>query len=170
MVNEYFKFILIYLMMFSLDICAGEQYMYGDIKYKIDISKSFKREEFTEKLEKWRDSLVKNLDYKEKSVVFLPTDIMLYKDDKPFGKLIYQCVEYPELFYLIDSHTFVNFKGRSVNYPAFGGFSLHAPKDRSIIVGLKYGYGGIPFMNVHFDSNKVEWIGTDKYPRNLTGW
>ena len=60
---------------------------------------------------------------------------------------IYQAVEKPEFFYVVNTDTMLKIGSQWAYSPGVGGFSMHAPKSRDFIVSLNFVSGGVPFLS-----------------------
>ena len=140
----------------------------GPTPYSVDLSRRFTTYSMTQKDKLWGDSLVTKLKYKGPVVHFVRTSLLLKVGDASVEGAVYQAVEKPELFYVVNSDAILKVNTKWAYNPGVGGFSMHAPKSRRFIVCLNLD-GGVPFLssspvtkgvvtwNGHDDWNRFEW-------------
>ena len=139
----------------------------GPPPYSVDLSRPFTAYSMTQKDKLWGDSLVTKLKYNGPVVHFVRTSLSLKVGDATVEGAVYQAVERPEFFYVVNSDAILKLNTKWAYNPGVGGFSMHAPKSRRFIVCLNLD-GGVPFLssspvkkgvvtwNGH-DSNRFEW-------------
>jgi hypothetical protein len=140
----------------------------GPTPYSVDLSRPFTAYSMTQKDKLWGDSLVTKLKYNGPVVHFVRTSLSLKVGDATVEGAVYQAVERPEFFYVVNSDAILKLNTKWAYSPGVGGFSMHAPKSRRFIVCLNLG-GGVPFLssspvkkgvvtwNGHDESNRFEW-------------
>ncbi len=116
----------------------------------------------------WSESLITKLKYKGPVVHFVRTSLSLKAGDADINDAVYQAVEKPEFFYVVNSDAILKLNTKWAYNPGVGRFSMHAPKSRRFIVCLNLD-GGVPFLssspvkkgvvtwNGHDDWNRFEW-------------
>jgi hypothetical protein len=109
----------------------------------------------------WSASLVKNLHYTRSEVHFVRTSLPLQMGKITVQGAVYQAVEKPEYFYVLNSDAMLKLDTKWAYNPGVGGFSMHAPRSRSFIVCLNLD-GGVPFLSSSpVQKGKVTWKGHD---------
>src|SRR5690348_9671800 len=112
---------------------AGDQ-ISGPIPYRVDLSRPFTTYTMSPKDKQWSRSLVRNLHYNGKVVHFVKTSLSLMVRNSPVQGAVYQAVEEPETFYVVDSDAILKLGAEWPYNPGVGGFSMHAPRSRNFIV------------------------------------
>src|SRR5438270_7318108 len=74
----------------------------GPVHYHADFSKPFTTYVMSENDRQWSRSLVRNLKYKGTVVHFVKTSLTLEVDGSNIEAAIYQAVEQPDMFYVIN--------------------------------------------------------------------
>ena len=74
----------------------------GPIHYRADFSKPFTTYVMSENDKQWSRSLIRNLKYTGNVVHFMKTSLTLEVDGSKIEHAIYQAVEKPDLFYVIN--------------------------------------------------------------------
>ncbi len=132
----------------------------GPTPYSVDLSRPFTTYSKTQKDKLWGDSLI--------VAHFVRTSLFLKAGDAIVEGAVYQAVEKPEFFYVVNSDAILKLNTKWAYNPGVGGFSMHAPKSRRFIVCLNLD-GGVPFLssspvkkgvvtwNGHDDWNRFEW-------------
>ncbi|MGA2237045.1 MAG: hypothetical protein ABSG23_16385 [Terriglobales bacterium] len=140
----------------------------GPTPYSVDLSRPFTTYSMTQKDKLWGDALVTKLKYKGSVIHFVRTSLSLKVGDASVEGAVYQAVEKPEFFYVVNSDAILKLNTKWAYNPGVGGFSMHAPKSRRFIVCLNLD-GGVPFLssspvkkgvvtwNGHDDWNRFEW-------------
>ena len=132
----------------------------GNINYKINLGSEYGSYEMTEKDYKWSKSLVTNLKYEGKPIHFVKTTLPLYRDGVKLKGMVYQSIEDPKYFYVLESDAILKIGLKYPYSPGCGGFSMHAPKSKNFIVCLNLYSGGVPFLKgTPVDKNEVTWKG-----------
>jgi hypothetical protein len=133
----------------------------GPIRYSVDLSQPFTTYSLTKKDKLWSDSLVTKLNYKGPVVHFVRTSLLFRAGDATVEGAVYQAVERPEFFYVVNSDAILKLNTKWAYNPGVGGFSMHAPKSRRFIVCLNLN-GGVPFLSSSpVKKGVVTWNGHD---------
>jgi hypothetical protein len=141
-------------------ILAGDDAS-GPIHYATDLSQPFTVYVMTQRDNEWSASLVKKLNYTGPVVHFVRTSLLLNVDKTVVQGAIYQGVEKPEYFYVVNGDAVLKLNTTWAYSPGVGGFSMHAPASRNFIVCLNLD-GGVPFLSSStVQKGKVTWNGHD---------
>src|ERR1019366_7732441 len=108
----------------------------GPTPFSVDLSRPFTTYSMTQKDQLWGDSLVAKLKYKGPVVHFVRTSLLLKVGEASVQGAVYQAVEKPELFYVVNSDAILKLNTKWAYRPGVGGFSMHAPKSWCFIVCL----------------------------------
>jgi hypothetical protein len=92
------------------------------------------------------DSLVAKLKYKGPVVHFVRTSLSLKVGDASLEGVVYQAIEKPEVFYVVNGDAILKLNTKWAYNPGVGGFSMHAPKSQNFIICLNLD-GGVPFLS-----------------------
>jgi hypothetical protein len=95
----------------------------------------------------WSASLATRLIYKGTAVHFVRTSLPLQMGEKTVQGSVYQALEKPDVFYVVNSDAMLKVGTTWAYNPGVGGFSVHAPKSRNFIVCLHFADGGVPFLS-----------------------
>lgn len=132
----------------------------GSIPCSVDLSQSFEVYQMTVKDRTWSESLVKNLKYTGAVVHFVRTTLNLKINDKIVQGSVYQAIEKPDCFYVVEGDVMLKIGAHWAYSPGVGGFSMHAPKNMNYIVCLNFQGCGVPFMSSSsVIKGKVSWMG-----------
>jgi hypothetical protein len=134
----------------------------GSIPYVLDTGQPFVCRPLDEKHAAWKERILPKLGFYNRVYTFAPTDLPVLKNGRPLTGSVYQCVERPEFFYVADSDTGIDFKTNYIFRFGGGGGSLHAPKDRSVIICLNT-FSGLTYVQSKFEGRKAEWKGNDDF-------
>jgi len=133
----------------------------GPVHYRADFSKPFTTYVMSENDKQWSRSLIRNLKYTGNVVHFVKTSLTLEVDGSKIEHAIYQAVEKPDLFYVINGDAMLQMGTRWPFNPGVAGFSMHAPKSRDFIVSV-YLSSGVPFLSSSpVQKGPVDWKGQD---------
>ena len=133
----------------------------GSTPYSVDLSRPFTMYSMTQKDKLWGDSLVTKLKYKGSVVNFVRTSLSLKVGDTSVDGAVYQAVEKPEFFYVVNSDAMLKLNTKWAYSPGVGGFSMHAPKSQDFIVCLNLD-AGVPFLSSSpVRTGVVTWKGRD---------
>ncbi len=113
----------------------------GPIPYKADLGQSFTVYAMSESDNAWSASLVDRLKYTGTVVHFVRTSLPLQVNGKTVKGAIYQAIEKPDYFYVVNGDAMLQLDTKWAYSPAVGGFSMHAPKSRNFIVCLNLSGG-----------------------------
>src|ERR1700680_4232573 len=131
----------------------------GPIQYSTDLSQPFTTYVMSDKDKEWSQSLVRGLKYTGSVVRFVRTSLPLTVDNSTIRGAVYQAVERPEFFYVVNSDAMLKLNHKWAYSPGVGGFSMHAPKSLNFIVCLNLN-GGVPFLSSSpVQKRKVTWKG-----------
>jgi len=151
---------ILYLCMATGSVVAGDGAS-GPIPYSIDLSQPFTVYEMSSHDNGRSASLVKKLNYKGAVAHSVRTTLSLKIDKKTVRGAVYQAIEKPDYFYVINGDAMLKLHTRWAYNPAAGGFSMHAPPSRNFIVCLNLD-GGVPFLSSSpVKEGKVTWKGHD---------
>jgi hypothetical protein len=134
----------------------------GSISYVLRIEQQFTRKPLGQKQDGWKRAVLPKLGFYNRVFTFAPTDLPILKDGRRITGSVYQCVERPEFFYVADSDTGIDFKTRYIFKFGGGGGSLHAPKDRSVVICLNT-FSGLTYVESKIDEKSAEWKGNDDF-------
>jgi hypothetical protein len=152
--------VVIFLLCISSLTPAGDDAS-GPIHYSTDLSHSFTSYAMSDQDNEWSASLVKKFNYSGLIVHFVRTSIPLKVDKTIVRGAVYQAVEKPDYFYVVNGDAILRLGATWAYNPGVGGFSMHAPKSRNFIVCLNLG-GGVPFLSSSaVRKGKVTWNGHD---------
>jgi hypothetical protein len=133
----------------------------GPIQYSVNLAQPFSTYTMGMKDREWSNSLVKRLKYTGQVIHFVKTTLPLSIDQQVVQGAVYQAVEKPQLFYVVNGDAMLVLGTRWPYSPGVGGFSMHSPKPRDFIVCLNLG-GGVPFLSgSRVQKARVEWKGHD---------
>jgi hypothetical protein len=118
----------------------------GPTPYSVDLSWPFTTYSMTQKDKLWGDSLVAKLKYKGPVVHFVRTSLSLKVGDASLEGVVYQAIEKPEVFYVVNGDAILKLNTKWAYNPGVGGFSMHAPKSQNFIICLNLD-GGVPFLS-----------------------
>jgi hypothetical protein len=134
----------------------------GAIRYSTDLAQPFSKYVMSEKDKAWSRSLAKNLKYHGPVVHFVRTSLPLTVNDATVAGAVYQALERPEFFYIVNGDAMLKLGAEWPYDPGVGGFSMHAPKSMNFIVCLNLVEGGVPFgSGSPVQKGKVTWRGHD---------
>jgi hypothetical protein len=151
----------------TISLCVGHAALGGDdasgpIQYGVDLSRPFSTYAMSPQDKAWSQSLLRNLHYTGAVVHFVRTSLPLKVDDSVIEGAVYQAVERPAFFYVVNGDAMLKLGVPWAYNPGVGGFSMHAPKSRNFIVGLNLDGGGVPFQSSSpVQRGKVTWKGHD---------
>jgi hypothetical protein len=137
----------------------------GPTPYRVDLSQRFTAYSMNSEDKSWSASLVTRLAYEGPVIHFVRTSLPLKIGGKTIQGTVYQSVEKPDVFYILDGDVILKLDTRWAYNPGVGGFSMHAPKSRNFIVCLNFD-GGVPFLSsspVH--EGVVTWNGHEGWSR-----
>ncbi|MCU1333628.1 MAG: hypothetical protein JWM08_2620 [Candidatus Angelobacter sp.] len=133
----------------------------GPIRYSADLSQKFSTYVMSDHDKEWSRSLAKALKYTGPVVHFVRTSLPLTVDNQVIQGAIYQAIEKPDYFYVINGDAMLLLGSKWPYNPGVGGFSMHAPKSRRFIVCLNLD-GGVPFLSGSpVEKGRVDWKGHD---------
>jgi hypothetical protein len=134
----------------------------GSISYVLSIDQPFTRQSLGQKQDAWKRAVLPKLGFYNRVYTFAPTNLPILKAGRRITGSVYQCVERPEFFYVADSDTGIDFKTRYIFKFGGGGGSLHAPRDRSVVVCLNT-FSGLTYAESKIGEKKAEWKGNDDF-------
>jgi hypothetical protein len=138
----------------------------GPVPFRVDLSQHFTAYSMTTQDELWSASLATRFLYKGRAVHFVRTSIPLNMGDKTIQGAVYQALEKPEVFYVVNSDAMLKLGTKWAYNPGVGGFSMHAPKSRNFIVCFNFVEGGVPFLSSSpVRKGIVGWKGHDDWDR-----
>ena len=117
---------ILYLCMATGSAVAGDDAS-GPIPYSIDLSQPFMVYEMSSHDNGRSASLVKKLNYKGAVAHSVRTTLSLKIDKKTVRGAVYQAIEKPDYFYVINGDAMLKLDTRWAYNPGVGGFSMHAP-------------------------------------------
>lgn len=133
----------------------------GPIHYSVDLSRPFTSYVMSARDNEWSSSLVEKLKYTGDVVHFVRTSLPLRVDQSTVEGAVYQAVEKPNYFYVVNGDAVLKLGTKWAYNPGVGGFSMHAPKSRDFIVCLNLD-GGVPFLSSSpVQKGTVTWGGHD---------
>lgn len=133
----------------------------GPIRYGTDLSLPFTVYAMSDQDREWSQSLRSHLGHAQSTVHFVRTSLPLKVDKKTVTGAIYQAIEKPDYFYVVNGDAILKLDTRWAYNPGVGGFSMHAAKSRNFIVCLNLG-GGVPFLSSsRVRKGVVTWKGHD---------
>jgi hypothetical protein len=138
----------------------------GNTPYRVDLSQPFTTYSMTLQDKLWSAGLATRFAYEGSVFYFVRTSLPLNIGDKTAKGAVYQAVEKPEVFYVVDSDAMLKVGSRWAYNPGVGGFSMHAPKSRNFIVCFHFVNGGVPFLSSSpVRKGVVTWNGHDDWDR-----
>jgi hypothetical protein len=153
-------FVLLLTALLSVPMYGGDDAS-GPIHYSVDLAQPFSTYTISMKDREWSNTLVKRLKYPGQVVHFVKTTLPLSIDQQVIQGAVYQAVEKPQFFYIVNGDAMLVLGSRWPYSPGVGGFFMHAPKSRAFIVCLNLD-GGVPFLSgSRVQKARVEWKGND---------
>jgi len=138
----------------------------GPIPFRVDLSQSFTTYSMTTQDNLWSAPLATRFVYKGSVVHFVRTSLPLQIGEKTVQGSVYQAVEKPDVFYVVNSDAMLKLDTMWVYNPGVGGVSMHAPKSRNFIVCFHFVDGGVPFLSSsRVRKGVVTWNGHDDWDR-----
>jgi len=138
----------------------GDDYS-GPIHYSADLSQGFTTYAMSQSDKEWSESLVARLRYSGPVKHFVRTTLPLKVDKRIVQGAIYQSLENPDYFYVVNGDAMLRIGSKWAYNPGVGGFSAFAPKSRNFIVCLNMA-GGVPFLSSSpVQKGPVSWKGHD---------
>lgn len=138
----------------------------GSIPYRVDLSQAFTTYSMKVEDKMWSAALATRFVYKGSVVHFLRTSLPLEIGGKTVQGAVYQALEKPDVFYVVNSDAMLKIGSRWAYNPGVGGFSIHAPKSRNFIVCFHFVSGGVPFLSSSpISKGVVTWKGHDDWDR-----
>lgn len=133
----------------------------GPIHYTTDLSHPYTSYAMSEQDKEWSASLIRKLNYTGLVVHFVRTSLPLNVDKNIVQGAVYQAVEKPDYFYVVNGDAMLKLGTTWAYSPGVGGFSMHALKSRNFIVCLNLD-GGVPFLSSSpVKRGEVTWNGHD---------
>lgn len=143
----------------------------GSTPYRLDLSQRFTTYSMTANDKQWSDNLAKKFKYKGRVVHFVRTSLPLRIGDRTVQGTVYQSVEHPDVFYVLEGDAMLRIGAQWPYNPGVGGFSIHAPKSRNFIVCLNFVGGGVPFLSSSpVVKAVVSWKGDPQWNRLQSRW
>ncbi|MDP9339533.1 MAG: hypothetical protein M3P45_11760, partial [Acidobacteriota bacterium] len=94
-------------------------------------------------------------------VHFARTSLPLNREKTILAGAVYQAIEKPEYFYVVNGDAMLKLDTRWAYSPGAGGFSMHSQPSRDFIVCLNLN-GGVPFLSSSpVQRGRVSWKGHD---------
>jgi hypothetical protein len=138
----------------------------GPVPFRVDLSQPFTTYTMTTQDQLWSSSLAARFMYKGPAMHFVRTSLPLNMGDKSIRGAVYQAVERPDVFYVVNSDAMLKLDTAWAYNPGVGGFSMHAPKSRHFIVCFHFVEGGVPFLSSSpVRKGVVTWKGHDDWDR-----
>jgi hypothetical protein len=138
----------------------------GSVPYRLDLSQAFKTHSLTATDRNWGENLAKKFKYKGRVTHFVRTSLPLQIGERTVQGTVYQCVEDPDLFYVLEGDAMLKVGARWPYNPGVGGFSIHAPKSKDFIIALNFAREGVPFLSSSpVVKANVEWKGDPQWNR-----
>lgn len=138
----------------------------GPVPFGVDLSQHFTTYSMTTQDELWSASLSTRFMYKGRAIHFVRTSLPLNMGDKTIQGAVYQALEKPDVFYVVNSDAMLKLGTTWAYNPGVGGFSMHAPKSRNFIVCFNFVEGGVPFLSSsQVRKGVVTWKGHDDWDR-----
>jgi hypothetical protein len=95
-----------------------------------------------------------------------PIPSRAFMGDKTIQGVVYQALEKPDVFYVVNSDAMLKLGTTWAYNPGVGGFSMHALKSRNFIVCFNFVEGGVPFLSSSpVRKAIVTWKGHDDWDR-----
>jgi hypothetical protein len=138
----------------------------GSMPYRLDLSQPFTTHSLTAADRNWGENLAKKFKYRGRVTHFVRTSLPLQIGKREVQGMVYQCVEEPALFYVLEGDAMLKIGARWPFNPGVGGFSIHAPKSKDFIVALNFAREGVPFLSSSpVLKAAVEWRGDPQWNR-----
>jgi hypothetical protein len=96
----------------------------GNIPYLVDLSQPFTTYSMTVPDKAWSTALAVRFAYKGTAIHFVRTSLPLKISDKTVEGSVYQAVEKPGVFYVVNGDTMLKLGSRWAYNPGVGGFSM----------------------------------------------
>jgi len=135
------------LLLVTLQAASAGDDASGSTQCKVDLSQPFTTYSIATRDKLWGESLVKKLGYKGQVVYFVRTSLPLKVGSSTVEGAVYQAVEKPDFFYVVNTDAMLRLGSQWVYSPGVGGFSMHSPKSRNFILSLNFTGGGVPFLS-----------------------
>lgn len=119
----------------------------GPVSFRVDLSQPFTIYSMTAQDELWSASLAARFMYKGRAIHFVRTSLPLNMGDKTIQGAVYQALERPDVFYVVNGDAMLKLGTRWAYNPGVGGFSMHAPRSRNFIVCFHFVEGGVRFLS-----------------------
>jgi hypothetical protein len=137
----------------------------GATPFRLDLSQAFTTYAMTAKDRKWSDDLIGKFKHRGRVMHFVRTSLPLSIGDKVVKGAVYQALEKPNVFYVVEGDVMLQLGTRWPYSPGVAGFSMHAPKSRNFILCLNFN-GGVPFLSSSpVQKGVVAWKGEEKRNR-----
>jgi hypothetical protein len=138
----------------------------GETAYRVDLSQRFTTYSMTLQDDLWSAGIATRLHYKGSVLHFVQTSLPLSVNGKVVKGTVYQAVEKPEVFYVVNGDAMLKLGSRWAYSPGVGGFSMFAPKSRNSAVCFHFVDGGVPFLSSSpVSKGIVTWKGHDSWDR-----
>jgi hypothetical protein len=138
----------------------------GPVPFRVDLSQHFTTYSMTTQDKLWSTSLAVRLMFKGSAVHFVRTSLPLQVADKTVQGAVYQAIERPDVFYVVNGDVMLKLGTAWAYNPGVGGFSMQAPKSRDFIVCFNFVEGGVPFLSSSpVRKAVVTWNGHDDWDR-----
>jgi len=133
----------------------------GPIPYSTDLSQPFTAYSLTKKDKAWGTRLMKRFKYKGRILFFVKTSLALEVNGKEVRGAIYQAVERPGLFYVVDGDVMLAIGDDYPYSPGVGAFGMWRAKSGNFIVSTDT-HGGVLFLSgTRVIRGKVSWKGDE---------
>jgi hypothetical protein len=138
----------------------------GSVPCRIDLSQPFTTYSMTLQDRLWSTFLAAQFAYKLPLIHFVRTSLPLEIGGKAVQGTVYQSVEKPDVFYVVNTDAILRLGTKWAYNPGVGGFSMHSPKSRDFIVCFNFVSGGVPFLSSSpVRKGVVTWKGHDDWDR-----
>lgn len=153
--------ILMAMLLLSAEAARAGDDASGPIRYSADLSQPFTAYSLTKKDKAWGAALMKRFRYRGRYLFFVKTSLALEVDGKTVHGAIYQAVERPSLFYVVNGDAMLKIGDDNPYSPGVGGFDMWRPKSGNFIVSTDT-QGGVAFLSgSKIIRGKVTWKGDE---------
>ncbi len=154
------------LLLFVTATCFAGDGADGPNRYEGDFTNEPKQYQVTKDDERWTASLLRNLKEKGKVTYFTRTDLVIRRDGVQVEGAVYRCVSKPSVYYISEGDVMLDLTRGRIYSPGVGGFSMHSPKSRNLVVCLNFQSGGVPVVrHSPVARERVWWFGNQQYKR-----
>lgn len=150
---------ILFIVLIAFSASAGD-FATGPIAYQVDLGQEYTAYQVTTKDRAWGTRLAKKFKYQGEIVYFTRTSIQLSVDGEKVEGQVYQGIEQPSYFYVIQSDTMLQVGASRAVSPGSGGFFMSAPQSKNFIVCFNCMTGGVPYLfSTQVSEATTSWRG-----------